>query len=171
MKKYNVFALLASLLLILPAFVSCDKDDNDEPDESKGTGVSNIIGTYKGSFNNVNVAGVVCDVAGDYDVIIKEKPKTSDEVIVVLPECSYKVGAMGANAKTIPSITIDDVNVKVNGSEYIISKGSYKFTQNDVEYSGQISGTVKGKEATLNYTIIPGDMPMPINFTFTGTLK
>ena len=170
MKKYNLFALLASLLLILPAFVSCDKDDdNDEPDESKGTGVSNILGTYKGIFNNVNVMGTVCDVAGEYDVIIKEKPNTSDEVIVVLPECSYSVGAMGA--KTIPSITIDDVDVKVNNSEYSISEDDYEVTQNGVKYSGNISGTVKGNQITVYYTIMPGGMKMPINFTFTGTLK
>ncbi|MDE6637189.1 MAG: calycin-like domain-containing protein [Muribaculaceae bacterium] len=172
MKKYNLFPILASLLLILPAFVSCDKDDDkDEPDEGKGTGVSNIIGTYKGTFDNVNVMGIVCDITGEYDLIIQKEANETDEVQVVFPECSYSVPDMGSNARTIPSITVNEVDVNVNKSEYSISKEKYEITKEGVKYSGTISGTIKGNQITLYYTMIPGGMGMPINFTFTGTLK
>lgn len=171
MKKYNLFALLVGLLLIIPAFVSCDKDDDkNEPDDNNGTGVSNIIGTYKGSFDSVSVMGTSCDVAGEYDFIIKKMPNESDEVTVVLPECSYSVGPMGSEPRTIPSITVDDVDVSVKNSIYRISS-NYEVEVDGVKYSGKIAGTIQDKKADIFYTVSPGKMGMSINFTYSGTLK
>lgn len=171
MKKYNLFALLAGLLLIIPAFVSCNKDDDsDEPDDNNGTVVSNIIGSYKGSFDSVSVMGISCDVPGEYDFIIKKMSNESDKVTVVLPECSYSVGPMGAEPRTIPSITVDDVDVLENNSIYKIN-GNYEVEVDGVTYSGEIAGTIQDNKADVFYTISPGKMGMSINFTYSGTLK
>lgn len=165
MRMKNIFKTLAALALIFalaPVFASCGNDDEEE------LIVTVISGNYSGTLD-AKVMGTPCDMPGDYQVSIQKEPKEKDEVQVVLPQCSFSVGQMGGS-KTIPSLTIPEVNVKKSGAGYHISN-DYKVTVDGVAYTGTISGDVKDKKADIFYTIQPGHMPMTISFTFNGAIK
>ncbi len=102
-------------------------------------------------------------------------PTDADDVTVVLPECSFAppIGQGGQSGPTftIPSLTIRDVDVTAKGNTYTISEDDFKLTVGETTYTGNISGTIAGKNAKVEYTLRPGSMPMDINFTFEGTLK
>lgn len=164
MKKYNVFALLASLLLILPAFVSCDKDDDPSVADA-------IIGTYNGSLGYLVNGYDPGDIPGEYELKVMKDGSDHDDVVVVLPECSFTPPIGQGALLTIPSLTVHDVDVTGNENTYVISEDDFEIELNGSKYTGKIYGTVTGKNANIKYTIRPGRMPMDIVFTFTGTLK
>lgn len=155
--------MMAMLCFIMPAFVSCDKDDDDP------VAVSNVIGSYTGTLDAV-VMNIDCEMPGDYTVTIQKEPKDNDEVQVVIPETSFKYPG-SERESTIPSFTIPDVDVKSSGNGYVISEDNYSVKVNGVEYSGSIHGTISGKTAEINYIVTPGAMPMPISYTFKGVQK
>ncbi len=165
MKTLRMIGLLAMLCFVMPAFVSCDKDD-DEP------GVADaVIGTYSGTLNYSVMNYEPGNIEGTYEVKFIKDSNDADEVSVVLPECSFTPPIPQASSFTIPSITVNDVDVKGNGNVYIISEDEFKVVLDGTTYTGNISGTITGKDVQIKYMLRPGRMPMDINFTFEGTLK
>ena len=157
---------MAMLCFMMPAFVSCDKDD--DPAEADA-----IVGTYSGSlaYNVAQYAPGTID--GTFEFQIKKDANDADDVVVVIPECTF-TPPIGENARpfTIPALTVDDVDVSANGEVYTIKEDSFTQTIDGKVYEGSnLRGTVTGKNITLSYQVIPGSMRMPITFTFTGTLK
>ncbi len=165
MKTLRMIGLMAMLCFIMPAFVSCSNDD-DEPAAADA-----IVGTYSGSLNYSVAQYEPGNIEGTYEVKILKDPTDADDVLVVLPECSFTPPIPQASSFTIPSITVDDVDVKVNGNVYTISEDDFTVVLDGTTYTGNISGTITGKNAQIKYMLRPGRMPMDINFTFEGTLK
>ena len=166
MKTVKMISLLAALLMLIPAFVSCDKDD--DPAEADA-----IIGTYSGSLAYSVAQYAPGTIDGTFEFQIKKDAKDADDVVVVIPECTF-TPPLGPNARpfTIPALTVDDVDVSAKGQVYTIKEDSFSQTIDGKEYEGSnLTGIVTGKDITLTYQVIPGSMGMPITFTFTGTLK
>lgn len=173
MKQVRMMAVFAALCLLLPAFVSCDKDEDDpnggnEPIEEP-IDVSKIFGTYSGSlgWKVMTTEDMFTDV---YDLIISDD-NDDDDVTVTLPQCTFTPPIENARPFTIPSLEVNDVDVEKAGNGYSISADDFVKVIDGVNYTGKIEGTVDGNNVKIYYTLIPGIMPMPINFTFTGTLK
>lgn len=166
MKTYKFMTVLAALFLIMPAFVSCGNDDDDEP-----AAVESISGSYTGTLG-YSVMGYPADnLTGDYTLVIAKDAKEKDEVTVTLPQCSFTYPGSQAGAYTIPALTVTGVDVKVKGNVYTIEKDNFKVSLDGVDYTGSMIGTVAGKDAKVEYTLQPGRMPMDINFTFQGSVK
>ena len=166
MKAFKTMSALAALLMFLPAFVSCDKDDDkDDP-----TVAAAILGTYTGSLDYSVMGYEPGNIGGEYDLKIMKDPTDADDVMVVLPQCTF-TPPIGDTAFTIPSLAIDDVDVTEKGGRYTISEDDFSVKVGDVVYTGRLTGTIEGKSVKAEYIVRPGRMPMDINFTFTGTLK
>ena len=180
MKTVKMIAVLTALFMLLPVFVSCDKDsDKNEPAE-----IDHVIGTYTGTMvASVSAMGHVYDdiqMPDTYEVKISKKDNASGRVVLEIPECSY-TPPMATTVETIPSLTIDNVEVDEEGNgRYSLDKDEYTVAVNDVQYTVKIydydsddrSGTmIAGRDIKLVYSITPGKMPGFIKFTFTGTLK
>ena len=165
MKTLRMIGLMAVLCFIMPAFVSCDKDD-DSPAIA-----DSILGTYSGSLG-YNVMGFdPGTIEGSYDLKIIKDAADPDDVTVVIPQCSFTPPIPNASAFTIPSLTVNDVDVTEKGGKYSLSEDDFEVKVGDVTYTGKLSGTVEGRNIKVEYMVRPGRMPMDINFTFTGTLK
>lgn len=163
MKMKNIlksFAILALLAVAAPALSSCSNDDDEEV-----AAVESIIGVYSGSINT-KVMGIVCNTPGEFQVKITKEPRERDEVVVELPECTFENDKMGK--RTIPALTIREVEVSKTNGGYKISSDLFKVVQDGVSYTVLIEGTITGKNANIMYNITPGDMPMVINFAFNG---
>ena len=166
MKIFKTMALLASMFILMPAFTSCGDDDDDDP---KNLDVSKITGTYSGQLG-WKVMTSEGDFDGTYEIQILPEKNDDDDVTVVLPECSFTMPGTTME-RTIPSLTVRDVDVKETGNVYTISEDDFDITVDGTKYIGSISGTVAGRDVKLNYSLQPGQMKMDINFTYTGTLK
>ena len=165
MKKIKMMSVLAALFMLLPAFVSCDKDD-DNPAVA-----DSILGAYSGSLG-YNVMGFdPGTIEGTYELKIMKDASDDDDVTVVIPQCSFTPPIPNAGAFTIPSLTVNDVDVTEKGGKYSLSEDDFALQVGDVTYTGKLSGTVEGRNIKVDYVVRPGKMPMDINFTFTGTLK
>ncbi len=170
MKTLRMIGLMAMLCFIMPAFVSCDNDD-DEPKGDTPESVDAILGTYSGSLDYSVMGFEPGNIEGTYEVKIIKDADDADEVTVVLPECSFTPPIPNSSSFTIPALTVDDVDVVVNDNVYKITEDDLKVNLNGISYTGKISGKISGKDAKITFTLRPGSMPMDINFTFTGTLK
>ena len=168
MKTVKMMAVLAALLMLLPAFVSCDKDD--DKDEPNPVDISSIVGTYSGSLG-WKVMTTEGNFNETYDLLISEDKTDSDDVIVTLPQCTFTPPIENARPFTIPALEVHDVDVVKAGDAYNLSEDDFEITIEGKKYTGRINGTVKGKNVEVAYTVTPATMPMPINFTFTGTIK
>ena len=166
MKLKKIIAVLALAFLLMPAFVSCDKenDDNGEPAVADA-----ILGTYTGSLGYSVMGFVPGDIEGTYELKILSDPNEDDEVTVVLPACSFTPPIPQATSFTIPSLTIKEVDVRANGNVYTLSEDDITFEDNGTVYTCKLTGKIAGKDAKIDYTVRPGRMPMDIVFTFTGT--
>ena len=179
MKTLKIIGLAAMICLIAPAFVSCDSDDDDDI-----KAVEDITGTYSGNMTaNVSVMGTIYDnieFPNSFEVKILKQNSPSDEVTVVLPECSY-TPPMSDKIETIPSLTITNVDVEHESNGlYSLDKDNYTTAINGVQYSVKIydydkhdthredGTTISGKDIILVYSIVPGKMPGSIDFTFRG---
>lgn len=174
MKTVKMMTVLAALFMLLPAFVSCDKDDKEPQDPNGGEqtiDVNKIIGTYTGSLDYSVAQYEPGNIEGSYELKLMKDANDADDVTVVLPECSFTPPIPQASTFTIPSLTIDDVDVTEKGGKYTISEDDFSVKVGEVAYTGKISGTVEGKNINVNYVVRPGRMPMDINFTFQGTIK
>ena len=164
MKNIKIMSLLAALFMLMPAFTSCDNDDDDDLSPAD---ISKITGTYSGDLG-WHVATFDGDFEGKYDVKILRDANDDDDVTVILPECSFtRPGA--TEPHTIQSVTITDVDVKEAGNVYTFSDTNAKVA--GLENPVSLSGTIAGRDITLECTMQPGTMPMPITLNFTGTLK
>lgn len=174
MKTIKMMSVLAALFMLLPAFVSCDKDDKEPEDPNGGeqtSDISKILGTYTGSLGYSVMGFEPGNIDGSYELKIIKDSEDGDDVAVVLPECSFTPPIPQANAFTIPSLTINGVDVTTKDGVYNISEDDFTIEVGGVKYTGKLSGKIDGKDANVEYTLTPGRMPMDINFTFTGTLK
>ncbi|MDE6290697.1 MAG: calycin-like domain-containing protein [Muribaculaceae bacterium] len=173
MKMVKMMSALAALFMLIPAFVSCDKDDDkNEPKPEEPTfDVSKITGTYSGSLGYSVMGFDPGIIEGSYDLKIVKDADDADEVAVVLPECTFTPPIPQASSFTIPSLTVNDVDVTEKDGVYTISEDEISIEVSGVKYTGKLTGTIKDKDAKVEYTLVPGRMPMDINFTFTGTLK
>ncbi len=167
MKKLSrIFLILTAVFIGTVAFASCDNDDDDM---DRDGGASIIAGTYNGGLT-AKVTTIDCNIEGKYDFIINKQQGTDDEVTVVLPGCSYTTPGM-QKPQTIPAITVADVDVEHSLSDknvYIIEEDDFTVSINGTTYTGSIQGTVTGSDIRVNYSLKPGQMPMDINFTFSG---
>lgn len=162
MKTIKMMSVLAALSMLLPAFVSCDKDDDEEITAIP----SEVMGTWVGTLA-AKVMNIDCEMPGIYEVTIQKESEDKDEVQVVIPETSFKYPGSD-RISTIPSFTITEVDVEKSGKGYVISKDKYSETVNGVEYSGSIQGTINRLSSEISFTIKPGVMPMDISYTFKG---
>lgn len=162
MKTIKMMSVLAALSMLLPAFVSCDKDDDEEITAIP----SEVMGTWVGTLA-AKVMNIDCEMPGMYEVTIQKESEDKDEVQVVIPETSFKYPGSD-RISTIPSFTITEVDVEKSGKGYVISKDKYSETVNGVEYSGSIQGTINRLSSEISFTIKPGVMPMDISYTFKG---
>ncbi len=167
-----MIGLLTLLCFFLPAVVSCDKDDDkDEPKPDEPTmNISEITGKYSGTLG-WKVMTTEDKFSGDFEVSIAKDDSDKDEVTVTLPECTFAPPIPNSKPFTIPSAIVDGVDVEFADGVYTLSESDFKVEISGVQSPGSVTGTIKDGKATLLYTITPGAMPMPINFTFTGTLK
>lgn len=150
--------LYVLLLALMPAvFTSCG--DDDEPAD-----VTDIAGTYTGDLE-ATVMTTLCNFDGEYSVEITKYYGANPSI--TLPECSFTVPGTEMPL-TIPSLKVSDITVSQEKSGCSISSGEKEIEVNGVKYPVSLNGTVKGKEVNLTYSVQPGRMPMPINFTFKG---
>ena len=164
MKTVKMMSVLAALFMLLPVFVSCDKDDPTEADA--------IIGTYSGTLGYSVMGFDPGTIEGTYNLKIIKDTKDKSDVVVVIPECTFAPPIPNARPFTIPSLTVDDVDVSANGNTYVFKEDSFTLTIDNKVYEGSnLVGTVKGKSVTLKYQLKPSAMPMDILFSFDGTLK
>lgn len=170
MKALNrIIWILAIALLGSSALVSCDDDDDDRDLDG---GASKIAGTYNGTLT-AKVMTIDCNFEGTYDLQILRERGTDDDVTVVLPACSFSTPGM-QTAQSIPTLTVTDVDVERSLTDvniFTIEDDDFTVVMDNVIYSGKIRGKVEGSNISVNYTLTPGSMPMPINFTFAGSLK
>lgn len=167
-----MISLMAMLCFIMPAFVSCDKDDDDDPKKDDNTNyVAAIVGNYSGSLGYSVINYEPGNIEGSYELKILKDTEDDDDVIVVIPQCSFTPPIPNSSAFTIPALTITDVDVTKKGETYTISEDDFSIDINGTTYTGKLYGTIAGKDAKVEYTLRPGRMPMDINFTFTGTAK
>lgn len=168
MKKFCKFLMIAAVALFGSAVLaSCGDDDDDRPN---GDHAVKVAGTYNGPLS-AKVMNIDCVIEGTYDVVVQKQDE--DDVIVVLPACSYSTPNM-PRVESIPSLTVRDVDVDREGHDaetYFIEEDDFSVVVDGVTYIGEIHGIVKGSKINLEYSVTPGKMPMPINFTFTGSLK
>lgn len=153
---------MAALCLLIPAFASCDKDNDKDEVVAPGDVTGTWVGTLAAKVMNID-----CEMPGMYEVSILKEPTEDDEVQVVIPETSFKYPGSD-RVSTIPSFTIPEVDVKKSGKAYIISEDKYSVKLNGVEYTGSIQGKITGADAEISYTVKPGVMPMDISYTFKG---
>lgn len=150
--------LFVLLLALVPAvFTACN--DDDEPADA-----TEISGTYTGTLE-ATVMTTLCNFDGDYSVVITSGSDSSASV--KLPECSFVVPGTEMPL-TIPSLTVSNGKVAKEGKEYTISCDATEIEVNGVKYPVSLSGKISGSQATLTYSLQPGRMPMPINFSFKG---
>lgn len=168
MKITRILSMLALAFLLMPAFVSCDKEDEDKGQPALADA---IVGTYSGSIGYSVMGFAPGDIEGEYEVKIIKDATEDDEVTVVLPQCSFTPPIPQSGTFTIPSLTLADVDVTAKGDVYYISEDDISLEDNGTVYSGKLSGKIVGKNAEIEYTVRPGRMPMDIIFTFKGTLK
>lgn len=163
---------MAMLCFIMPTFVSCDKDDDDEPKKDDNTSyVEAVVGNYYGSLGYSVMNYEPGNIEGSYELKILKDTEDDDDVIVMVPQCSFTPPIPNASAFTIPALTITDVDVNKKGETYTIKEDDFSIDIDGTTYTGKLSGTIAGKDAKVEYTLRPGRMPMDINFTFTGTAK
>ena len=164
MKKIKILSVLAALFMLLPAFVSCDKDDPTAADA--------IIGTYSGTLGYSVMGFDPGTIDGDFDLRILKDKDDNDDVTVVIPECTFAPPIPNARPFTIPSLTIDDVDVTARGDVYTFKEDSFTLTIDGKVYEGSnLIGTVTGKKVALKYQLKPATMPMDILFSFDGNVK
>ena len=164
MKALKMIGLMAILCFIMPAFVSCDKDDPAAADA--------IIGTYSGTLGYSVMGFNPGTIEGTFDLKIMKDKNDKEDVIVVIPECTFAPPIPNARPFTIPSLTVNDVDVTASGDVYTFKEDSFTLTIDEKIYEGNnLIGTVNGKKVTLKYQLKPSSMPMDILFTFDGTLK
>ncbi|MDE7427561.1 MAG: calycin-like domain-containing protein [Muribaculaceae bacterium] len=151
----GVMAILMVAFLSV-SLASCGDDEKkDEPKDTDAAAMA--AGTYKGSVA-MSVMGTVVDpVAGEVELTATDET----HVNVVIPELKY------ANF-TIASVTVPAVEVtKAADGSVIIGAGSYSDSSITCKIiSGKVSST---GSLTLDFTLQPGKMPMPINAGFTGS--
>ncbi len=174
---------MAMMCLMMPAFVSCDKDDDDD----KQADVDHVVGTYTGTMTaTVSAMGQVwdnIDMPDGYVVKITKKDNSSNKVTVEIPQCSY-TPPMSEKVETIPALTINDVEVEsIGNGMYSLDKDDCTIPIDGVQYKVEIydydkddthredGTTISGRYIRLVYSVVPGKMPGNINFTFTGTLN
>ena len=162
MKTLKMIGLMAMLCFIMPAFVSCDKDDDKEATPRPG----DVLGMWAGSLA-AKVMNIDCEMPGIYEISIQKESEDKSKVKLVIPETSFKYPGSD-RVSTIPSFTIAGVDVKESPDGYVISKDNYSEKANGVEYSGSIEGKITGVGAEISYTVKPGAMPMDISYTFKG---
>lgn len=164
MKPYRLLTAILAAVLFIPVFTSCDKDDDPSIADP-------IIGTYSGTLEYFVNGYDPGDIKGEYELKILKDNSDQDDIVLILPECTFTPPIGQGIPLTIPSLTVHDVDVTGNENTYIISEDDFKIELNGSKYTGKIYGTVTGKNANIKYTIRPGRMPMDIVFTFTGILK
>lgn len=165
MKTIKMMSVLAVLLMLLPGLVSCD--DKDDP-----TSADAIIGTYSGSLGYSVMGFDPGTIDGTFDFKIMKDANDNDDVVVVIPECSFTPPIPNARPFTIPSLTVNDVDVSASGNVYTFKEDSFTLTIDNKIYEGSnLIGTVNGKKLTLKYQLKPSSMPMDILFSFDGNLK
>lgn len=160
--KLKVWSIFALFCLALPAFVGCSDDDNED-----SLAIGNATGTYSGSLN-AKVMTSDFPMEGEFQLSIVSQKDNSEEVTVVLPQCSFTPPG-SPMTQVIPSISVADVDIEASGSGYTIKEDNFMVVLDDVTYTGSINGTISGNVAKINYSMTPGKMPMQINFTFNGT--
>lgn len=164
MKLLKMIGLMAMLCFIMPAFVSCDKDDPAAADA--------IIGAYSGTIGYSVMGFDPGTIDGTFDLKIMKDKNDNDDVVVVIPECTFAPPIPNARPFTIPSLTVNDVDVTASGNSYTFKKDSFSLTIDEKLYEGNnLIGTVNGKKVTLKYQLKPSSMPMDILFSFDGNLK
>lgn len=168
MKITRILSMLALAFLLMPAFVSCDKEDEDKGEPALADA---IVGSYTGSIGYSVMGFIPGDIEGEYELKIVKNPNVDDEVTVVLPQCSFTPPIPQSSTFTIPALTIAEVDVTAKGNVYYISEDDISLEDNGTVYSCKLSGKIVGKNAEIEYTVRPGSMPMDIVFTFKGTLK
>lgn len=165
MKSIKIMSVLAALFMILPVFVSCD--DKDDPAAADA-----IIGTYSGSLGYTVMGFDPGTIDGIFELKIMKDANDTDDVIVVIPECTFAPPIPNARPFTIPSLTVDDVDVTASGNVYTFKEDSFTLTIDGKVYKGSnLVGTVNGKNVTLKYQLKPESMPMDILFSFDGNVK
>lgn len=176
MKTLKMIGLMAMLCFIMPAFVSCDKDDDDPKKEDASA--NTVIGDYTGTMTaTVSAMGNVWEnlpIEGTHTVKIT-KQANSEKVTVEIPECTYAMPT--GKTETIPALSINDVDAETDGVVYTLFKDEFTVPVDGVQYSGkiismfssQLPGTeIKDKDIKLVYSVVPGKMPGSITFTFIG---
>lgn len=179
MRTLRLFRLIAAICLLMPAFASCDKDD-DEPKKDDAS-ADTVIGDYTGTMTaTVSAMGNVWEnlpIEGTHTVKIA-KQANSEKVTVEIPECTYAMPT--GKTETIPALSLNDVDAETDGVVYTLFKDEFTVPVDGVQYSGkiismfssQLPGTViKDKDIKLVYSVVPGKMPGSITFTFIGKAK
>lgn len=177
MKAIRILSALAALFMLMSAFTSCDSKDNDnEPEQPNGgdteqtVDFSSILGSYSGAlgWKVMTVEGTFDE---KYEIQISKAADVDDKVTVEIPECSFTMPG-SSRPQTIPALTLEDVNVSKTSDGYEISSADFSVKVGETSYDGSdFAGKITGQNIQIAYTMTPGVMPMPINFTFTGTLK
>lgn len=160
MKYFKFLKTFLAIAFIIPLLASCGDDEEDISDASR------ITGTYAGSAH-VNVLNNDC---GDMELDIRIDAQTDGTATVTLPQCSFTIPGTD-RSHTIASFQVSGVKVTESKNVYHIKADSYSVTLDGVNYSGSIDGKIAGKDANIDYSIMPGAMRMDINFSFKGTLK
>lgn len=163
----NIKAIILPLLMMAVAAVaaSCSKDEEGTLSDGQ-----HIAGSYAGKLT-WNVMGIEETYTDAYEVKVIAGEADPNTVSVVLPECKFTVPGTDREV-TIPSMVANSATVTESGNVYTFTQTEFSLTAGPMTLSGSnLRGKVAGKDAEVVYTITPGTMPMPINFTFKGTLK
>ena len=159
----SIFYAMLLCIGLTAALTSCSDKENDEPGVPTSSVAYKVSGTYNGDME--------CTVMNtDFefeDMAIEVVSTDASTVEISIPSCGPEIMHMA-----LPELHIQ--GVKVSGKDGVYTLASTEFsetTEDGKTYSGNIAGSCKGNELTINYNLNYGSMPMPLVFSYTGVKK
>lgn len=159
MKKFKtMMAMMLALVSMCVAFSSCSSDD----DPVAVAAEKEIAGTYTGSLDMT-----VMGTASTYDNLTMKIEAVDDATVkVTLPAC-------GEGMMALPALEVPAVKASGSNGAYAFSQENYAgtITVNGAEkkYTVTLHGKLEDKTLTVNYSVLYGNMPMPMIGKFVCT--
>ena len=159
MNKTKTILVMVMTIFIL-GLASCNKDKNkNTPTPTPAPDIAaEVAGTYNGMLT-YSVAGTAYDPVETNVTVAKTSENT---VSITFPQIGE--GMMTIREITVPGITVSTDDHVV----YTFSETEINQTVGTTNYVGTLNGEVNGDNITLDWTVTPGAMPMPIVFNFVG---
>ena len=153
-------------LLVALALVAC---------KDKQSGPMPYAGDASGSYKGKSIFAIMGKEYGDVELTLKFTKEADGKYSVLFPAMEKTISGEGVPGGTytakLADVTLKGVEFMTeNGVVFISPVSEQSVTASDGKaYKVSIaSGELKGNDLSMVYTVVPGSMPMPITFTFSG---